>query len=74
MDFPYPVGKETNVSLPLIKDKIASVCFFFKHEIPRLFKELGINSIISYMNTCGVRTYLSPPEVGGLPERVSLWK
>ena len=40
MDFPYPVGKETNVSLPFIKDKIASVCFSFKHEIPKLFKEL----------------------------------
>lgn len=34
MDFPYPVGKETNVSLPDAKETMASTCLSFKEGMP----------------------------------------
>ena len=33
-DFPYPVGRDTKVSLPSRKDRIASSCFNFNDAIP----------------------------------------
>ena len=47
-DFPYLVGRDTNVSLPSRKDRIASSCFNFNDAIPISWR-LSYSSLLIHL-------------------------